>query len=288
MKKKYGFAVMLVCLLAAGLLFIFCSKGDSDDEGNSGNSGNSGTAVTDFNLSGKFSAPVYGEKPQYKFNAAEYDGTDIDWQYADNSPVGVDFDDGKGIKALVTLTAKTGYTFTGVNADTFTYTGSASVSNPAGNGAIMKVTITFNALDVPVIVSRWLDRDYLTSPYEPPAPLNDYREWTFYSNGTYIFQDLFKNIIAEEGTYTMEGTDPVAVGTKYTTTALKINSRSWTLGMFPDVKVDGTQKSTGTVVMNSGNLGLRVQGWYVHPQNGLESPKVYYDNRDGSLYGEEH
>jgi formylglycine-generating enzyme required for sulfatase activity len=47
-------------------------------------------------------------------------------------------------KAIVTLTADTGFTFTGLGADSFSYTG-ASVSHLAGNGTSLEVTITFPA-----------------------------------------------------------------------------------------------------------------------------------------------
>jgi hypothetical protein len=43
-------------------------------------------------------------------------------------------------KAVVTLAVKPGYTFTGVGANSFTYTGATEMSNAANNGT---VTITF-------------------------------------------------------------------------------------------------------------------------------------------------
>jgi hypothetical protein len=45
-------------------------------------------------------------------------------------------------RAVVTLTAKEGFTFTGLAADSFSYTGATSVTNAANSGT---VTITFKA-----------------------------------------------------------------------------------------------------------------------------------------------
>jgi hypothetical protein len=48
-------------------------------------------------------------------------------------------------KAVLTLTAKSGFTFSDVGVDSFVYTGATSVTNAAGNGTTISVTITFPA-----------------------------------------------------------------------------------------------------------------------------------------------
>ena len=52
-------------------------------------------------------------------------------------------------KAVVSLTAKPDFTFTGVGANTFVYTGATSIGNPAGTDDTMTVTITFPATAAP-------------------------------------------------------------------------------------------------------------------------------------------
>jgi hypothetical protein len=70
----------------------------------------------------------------------QYTG-DIAWEtsggaHGNSTP----FAGGTVYQAVVTLSAKTGYTFTGVAADSFTYTGATAVTNSANSGT---VTITF-------------------------------------------------------------------------------------------------------------------------------------------------
>jgi endo-1,4-beta-xylanase len=53
------------------------------------------------------------------------------------------FAGGTAYKATVTLTAKSGFTFAGIVADMFTYTGATSVTHSAGTGTSLTVTISF-------------------------------------------------------------------------------------------------------------------------------------------------
>jgi ABC-type glycerol-3-phosphate transport system substrate-binding protein len=94
------------------------------------------------NLTGFIAAPVSGAAPQRTFaEQSQYTGT-IAWKTNDNSAfTGNTFTANTAYKAVVTLTAKSGFTFTGVKEDAFRYTG-ASATNAADSGT---VTISFPA-----------------------------------------------------------------------------------------------------------------------------------------------
>jgi hypothetical protein len=95
--------------------------------------------VSALSLDGLVTAPGKGASPDTTaINEAQYTGT-IAWQTSGGASHTGAFAASTVYKAVVTLTAKTGYTFTGVEADTFTYTG-AAVTNAADSGT---VTITF-------------------------------------------------------------------------------------------------------------------------------------------------
>jgi hypothetical protein len=78
-------------------------------------------------------------------NTTQYTGV-IAWQTATGSSHYGAFGAATVYKALVTLTAKTGFTFTGVAADSFAYSGATTVTNAANSGV---VTITFPATTAP-------------------------------------------------------------------------------------------------------------------------------------------
>ncbi|GHV92586.1 hypothetical protein AGMMS50268_30890 [Spirochaetia bacterium] len=97
--------------------------------------------VTDLDLSAKVSAPVKAGTPvTTAINAAQYTGT-VAWKMSDGTtPVSGNFAAGQVYKALVTLSAKPGYTFSGVGTNSFTHTDATAVSSPANSGT---VTISF-------------------------------------------------------------------------------------------------------------------------------------------------
>jgi hypothetical protein len=128
---------LLSILLIAALMFTACPMdGGVDGEGSDD------TVVTVFSLDGKVTAPVRGAAPDTTaINEAQYTGA-VAWQTEGGTAQTGAFAASTVYKAVVTLTAKTGYTFTGAASDTFTYTGAASVTNAANSGT---VTITFPA-----------------------------------------------------------------------------------------------------------------------------------------------
>jgi hypothetical protein len=103
--------------------------------------GSGNTAVTAFSLDGKVTAPVRGAIPDTTtINETQYTGT-IAWQTSGGAAHTSAFAPSTIYKAVLTLTVKEGWTFNGVAADSFTYTG-AAVANVVNSGT---VTITFPA-----------------------------------------------------------------------------------------------------------------------------------------------
>jgi hypothetical protein len=108
--------------------------------------------VSEFNLSGKVTAPVAWAAPVRTFSqTSQYDasgpnGTNVAWQESNGTPVssapGTIFVPNTVYKAVVSLAVLGGWTFDGVPADAFAYTGADTVTNSADSGV---VTITFPA-----------------------------------------------------------------------------------------------------------------------------------------------
>jgi hypothetical protein len=113
--------------------------------------------INAFNLSTVVTAPVRNAAPDTEpINAPQYTGT-IVWYTSSGSAHSGNFAAATVYKAMVTLSAKSGYTFTGVSANNFIHMGANTVVNGANSGT---VTITFlatadavvNALDLTSVV----------------------------------------------------------------------------------------------------------------------------------------
>jgi uncharacterized repeat protein (TIGR02543 family) len=101
------------------------------------------TVVNAFDLTDMVAAPVQDHEPDTgPIDTTQYTGTITWWENDGVNPALTVFAADTVYEAVVTLTAKTGYTFTGVAADSFTYTG-ATVTHGAGSGNTLTVTITF-------------------------------------------------------------------------------------------------------------------------------------------------
>jgi hypothetical protein len=84
-------------------------------------------------------APVAGATPVTSITATtEYTGT-VSWTKADDTPFTGNFDYATAYKATITLTAKAGFTLTGVTANFFTVAGATSATNSADGGVITAV-----------------------------------------------------------------------------------------------------------------------------------------------------
>jgi hypothetical protein len=100
--------------------------------------------VTATDLTSLVTKPVAGAVPQASIPEQTQYTTSITWKTGWNGAVSGNFKAFTEYKAVVTLTAKPGYTFQGIGADAFVYTGADSVSYAANSGT---VTITFPATE---------------------------------------------------------------------------------------------------------------------------------------------
>jgi hypothetical protein len=131
MKKKKssilsGLSMMLANILfvsipfMAGLMFTACRM-DGGDDGGITPAGPA--AVSAFSLDGKVTAPVGGATPNTTaIDETQYTGS-IAWQTADGTGHTGAFAASSVYRAALTLTAKSGHTFSSVGANSFTYTG---------------------------------------------------------------------------------------------------------------------------------------------------------------------
>jgi hypothetical protein len=100
--------------------------------------------VTDLVLDTYIPKPVTGRTPKTRVDESQYTGT-VEWTKTAGgaSHAGL-FAANTAYTATVRLIAKSGFTFDGVVADTFTHTGApGGVSNAAGTGSAITVTIDF-------------------------------------------------------------------------------------------------------------------------------------------------
>jgi hypothetical protein len=102
-----------------------------------------GITVYNFDLTSLVAIPIAGAPMQQTFTAqTQYTGT-IEWRDAKTNLPASTFSAGNTYKAIVTLTAKTGYTFIGVKQNEFRHTGSETITNASNDGT---VTIVFPVL----------------------------------------------------------------------------------------------------------------------------------------------
>jgi hypothetical protein len=141
------------------------------------------TVVNILDLTSKVTAPVKDAAPITAFSeTTQYTGT-IAWKKADDTEVSGNFAAGTVYKAVVTLTAKSGFTFAGVAADAFTYSGATSVTNTAGNGT---VTITFPVLADTTVTDLNLTGK-VTAPVKDATPATTAIDTTQYT-GTIVWK----------------------------------------------------------------------------------------------------
>jgi hypothetical protein len=102
-------------------------------------------AVSDLDLTNLVTPPALWETPVTAFSANQYTGT-IAWKESDGTTAvtGI-FLSNRVYKAVITLTAKTGYTFIGVAADSFSHDGAAALLTSGADDRV--VTITFPPTD---------------------------------------------------------------------------------------------------------------------------------------------
>ncbi|TWH59426.1 putative glycosyl hydrolase [Desulfitobacterium sp. LBE] len=184
----------------------------------------SANKVNDLDLSGKLTAPVKNGTPITDIDTAQYTGT-VAWP---GSPV--KFLGSTIYTANVTLTAKPGYTFSGLAENSFSFAG-ASVTHVAGSGNILSVSVTF-----PTTAAKELASIAVTTP---PAKMG-------YKYGeSFIPAGMVVKATYDDGTadanytdYTVDKTGPL--GMSDTTITLTANGTSITTSFTITVtKADG-------------------------------------------------
>jgi hypothetical protein len=198
------------------------------------------TTVTALDLSGKVTAPVKGAAPVTAFTATDqYTGV-IVWQTAAGTAVSGNFAAGTEYKAVLTLTAKTGYTFTGLGANVFTY-GGATVSNAANSGTL---TISFPATAAEGTDTTVTALDLsgkVTAPVKDAAPVTTFTETDQYT-GVIVWKT------AEDG----EVSGNFAAGTVYKAVLTLTAKTGYT---FTGLGADAFTYTGATSVTNTANSG---------------------------------
>ena len=140
--RKHVVPAVTGLILVIALVLAACPN----PSGNSTAKENELTKVSALALDGWVAVPVGDAEPNTEaIDAPQYTGT-VAWRNADGTAHTGAFAVGMVYQAVVTLTAKEGYTFTGVAANSFTYSGATAVANAADSG---RVTITFPAAEEP-------------------------------------------------------------------------------------------------------------------------------------------
>ena len=143
----YDFASAIIAAASGTYTVTVTAKGNglpyTDGAPSTPSAGNVRATISDLALDALVTAPVTGATPSTAaIDATQYTGT-IAWFAADGvTSVTGNFAASTVYVGKVTLTAKAGYTLTGVALNSFTYTGATSVANAANAGV---VTITFPA-----------------------------------------------------------------------------------------------------------------------------------------------
>ena len=96
-----------------------------------------------YNLSGVLTRPMYNTNPLMPaINTSQYTGT-VAWFYEDNSSVTGRLEKDKPFKAVITLQAQSGFTFTGVPVNAFFHDDMIWAENTQGTGNTMTITVAF-------------------------------------------------------------------------------------------------------------------------------------------------
>lgn len=213
--------------------------------------------VTNFNLTGKLTAPATGGTPATSITDDQYTGT-LAW--SDNPTM---FLGDMVYTATVTLTAKEGYTFSGVAENAFSYDGATSVTNSIGSNKTMTVTIVF-----PQTMARTLQKIIITT--EPNKTTYYYGE-IFDKTGMIVKASYDDGTTDENFTnYTVDKTEPLTLNdnlvtltangtTIKTTQAITVIKKTPTTADLDydltDVDYDSTEKPVSVMATPNKTLG---------------------------------
>jgi hypothetical protein len=194
-------------------------------------------AVTDINLSTKVPSPVRGGTPVTYFSAPQYTGT-VSW-----TPAGV-FASGTVYWATVTLTAASGWTFSGVGANAFTHTGaSGSPTNSAGSGTV-NITFPVTAgVQAQVVTDRVLT-------YNVPRPLREGTPPTSFAGAQYAGTIVWWE---KTGSGTVQHSGVFQAGTEYRAEVTLYAMTGWTFEGVPANSFGHGQAATITHPAGSGS-----------------------------------
>ncbi len=153
------------------------------------------TTVSNLDLTGKLTPPAIGGTPTTSIMDEQYTGTLV---WSDNPTM---FLGNTVYTATITLTAKDGYTFSGVAENTFSYDGATSVTSSIGSDQIMTVTIVFLQT-----MARTLQEITITTP---PTKTTYYYGEIFDKTGMIVKASYDDGTKDEDFTnYTVDKTEP--------------------------------------------------------------------------------
>jgi hypothetical protein len=225
--------------------------------------------VTDLSLTGKVIAPVHGALPNAApIDARQYTGI-IVWQTADDLPHAGPFEPATSYKAAVLLTAKNGFTFIGLEANSFTYR-NAIVTNSDNSGM---ATISFPATANDAMTTKVSDLsldDKITTPSQGALP-----------DSTPIDTDQYTGIIIWQTADDLPHAGPFASSTSYKALVVLTAKPGFT---FFGVKANSF-KYTGAAVTNPADSGIVA---IIFPNTGSfivgdPSVKIYIEGSNAPL-----
>ncbi|MDF3004192.1 MAG: exported protein of unknown function [Oscillospiraceae bacterium] len=175
-----------------------------------------GMTVTDLALTDKLTAPATAATPATTITGEQYTGT-VTWNDSPTKFLG-----STDYTATITLTAKSGYTFSGVAPNTFTHTGATTngVTHALGTGDVLTVTVVF-----PKTATKTLERVEIITP--PDKVAYQYGE-RFSSQGMVVKAIYNDGTEAPLENFSYDKFDPLTMSD----TAIKVY---YPYGIYPDI-----------------------------------------------------
>jgi hypothetical protein len=230
--------------------------------------------VNDFDLTSFVTAPVTGAAPvTTAIDAAQYTGA-ISWKKWDGTSstnFSGNFAPSTVYQATVSLTAKTGFTFTGVNANSFTYTGTTA-TNPAGSRNTITVTITFPA--TAAVVTN-LD---LTMPVTAPVKNTP-------PNTTGIIDTQYTGTVTWKKADGTNVTGNFAPATIYQATVSLLAETGYT---FTGVNADSFTHDHAAVITNAAGSGDTMTATVVFPVTGDQTITLIVNDDGEGAFSQEN
>jgi hypothetical protein len=208
--------------------------------------------VNAFSLDGKVIAPVKGATPNTTgINETQYTGA-VAWQTSAGTAHAGAFAASTVYKAVVTLTTKAGWTFTGMAENKFTYTGATLVTNAAGSGV---VTITFP--ETAAVVNAFFLDGKVAAPVKGATP-----------DTTGINETQYTGTVAWQTSDGSAHTGAFAPSTVYTAVLTLTANVAWT---FTGVAENSFTHSDATSIANAADSGTVT---ITFPETGQAGPNT--------------